>query len=393
MKAFQFLLLPLLALCCSNVALASRHPDASSSRRRGLRRRRLEMMSVTAGDSRENSAASGSMMESKSKSKREGSSRSTTSSTAAPTMDATVDATMEESMDGSKGSRSGSMMSKSSKGSGSGSMMSSKSKNGSMSSKSMMSKSKSNNSRSSATIAPTTDGSVVDDPPMSETTAPTGNGMMTLVIEDEDEGNFTEENDESNDTGLTNNGIDIDIDIDAEVSGDEDPNEDTNEAKDPNAILTQGDNNEAENDATTKIFTIDSELDFEFFEGKGGETPTQEEKAGLVEQTKNFFSDMLSSTDTGLGLEEYRDFDMIGIDTKYDDESTPVKFSVTFVAEVELALSTSQTARTVATLMSGANFQDYIGLYVWQGKPWERNEFHDTHTVHFSTSGRGARRQ
>jgi len=157
----------------------------------------------------------------------------------------------------------------------------------------------------------------------------------------------------------------------------------------PNAILTNEITDNAETDATVTVVTINSGLTFEFFDGEGATTPSNEEIDGLVAETKTFFSDALAR-DLG---DDFKEFDMLGITTDYQDGATPITFTMSFTTEVDLDLNTNQTPHAVALLMKESNFNEYISAYVWSAEPWSRNECHETHAVEFTATGSGARRQ
>jgi len=132
-------------------------------------------------------------------------------------------------------------------------------------------------------------------------------------------------------------------------------------------------------------------LHSQFFAGKGGRTPSQDEIDGLIRKTILFFTDLLSAPESDTA-EDFLSFDMTEIESSYDDADPDApKFTMNFSSLVEMKIGTAQTEHTIADIMGDASFRDFIGHYVWESKPWQRNEFHDTHAVHFKATGRGAR--
>lgn len=133
----------------------------------------------------------------------------------------------------------------------------------------------------------------------------------------------------------------------------------------------------ADDDGSTRTLDISTELDFDFFPNQGV-APTTTEINALVKETERFFTKEVFQTQTG-----FFSFNIVSVVPKFDDESD--RFELDFHSQIVMDKTLSKmTNQEAATLMSRANYNEYIKDYVWFDK---NSAFYQTNVVHFV--GRG----
>ena len=145
--------------------------------------------------------------------------------------------------------------------------------------------------------------------------------------------------------------------------------------------------NKAQDDDMTKSFNFNSTLTFQFLPGQDV-LPYDEEISGVVEVTKQFFTDIIVTSIDAVGIyDSFQWFDMKSIQTHYlpptSNNREPAVFYMNFLAEVAMGKGTSVTAETIVTFLRGADFVTYVYNYLPKSTPFNQNVFHDTQQVTF----------
>lgn len=133
---------------------------------------------------------------------------------------------------------------------------------------------------------------------------------------------------------------------------------------------------------------VGSQLGYGFFAVPGVviRAPTTEELFGLVIQTNLFFTDILTAQ---YGA-NFTSFVMENIEETFDPIGDyPVLLDFDANVIFNLDSSAAPTSAEVRTIMTSANLQDYIELYVWQSVP--QGLFYDTERVSVGAKGQERR--
>lgn len=118
------------------------------------------------------------------------------------------------------------------------------------------------------------------------------------------------------------------------------------------------------------------DLDIVFFEGEGMQPKGTEVKT-LVKKTEEWFSKVLAKDLTFLGLE-------ITEDDRTYDSAEPDKFSFDFSTAVTVDLEQANDHMTIAgiaSMVGGADFEEYVRDFLWEAVPKKMNVFYQTHAI------------
>jgi hypothetical protein len=149
------------------------------------------------------------------------------------------------------------------------------------------------------------------------------------------------------------------------------------------SLRTANTNEEKADNAATVEFSVQSILFFTFFDGEGQE-PTSTEINALIEETKQFFTDVFEKDPTF--AKDFIEFHITDVVSKYNDKEASDRFEMNYKSTVVLkntAEGTITSSKQVAKVMGDSDYNEYITNYVWLSKPFKRNEFYNTHAVEF----------
>jgi len=132
-------------------------------------------------------------------------------------------------------------------------------------------------------------------------------------------------------------------------------------------------------------------LEYGFFAGVTPREPTDEELAGLYEETNRFFTEVFEAEygDDFVGFEAADNVaTFLGVNAEY-----PVNIDFNAVATFAEGVAPLPTRDEIFTVMQNSDLNDYIQSFVWEADPPMSGLFYDTQRVRYdarisSTGGR-----
>jgi hypothetical protein len=135
-----------------------------------------------------------------------------------------------------------------------------------------------------------------------------------------------------------------------------------------------------------KTLSFYSELDIRFFDGQGRQ-PTPDEVGALINGTEMFFKDLF--TQAPITRHAFVSFFIGNVVTSYNERVDADFFEVDFDASLQVQHDSAVTMDTIAGVVDDADYDDFIGSYVWMSAPFGTNEFYQTHSVNFTCHALG----
>ncbi|CAB9513377.1 expressed unknown protein [Seminavis robusta] len=131
----------------------------------------------------------------------------------------------------------------------------------------------------------------------------------------------------------------------------------------------------------TERILVESRLEFGFFDGVTAREPTQEEIDGLMVQTTAFYDQLLRAQFPNLDS-----FEAVFVPPAEFNAGNNLPVLINFDANAFFQTGTTvPSAAEVFAVLEGANYQDYITMYVWNSEPvGAGNIFFETQEVAYN---------